>query len=52
VKGVDPETASTNDDTKRYIDAIDWVSRADKEKIFQGNVKKVYSALQAEGPKR
>src|SRR5437867_1817781 len=42
VKGVDPETGFNYDDTKRYIDAIDWVSKADKEKIFHGNVKKVY----------
>jgi len=40
VKGVDPETGFNYDDTKRYIDAIDWVSKADKEKIFHGNVKR------------
>src|SRR5438034_6648082 len=42
VRGVDPETGNYYDDTKRYIDKIDWVSKADKEKIFHGNVKKVY----------
>jgi 4-oxalmesaconate hydratase len=42
VKGVDPETGFNYDDTKRYIDRIDWVSKADKEKIFRGNVEKVY----------
>src|SRR5467141_3243381 len=42
VKGVDPETGFNYDDTKRYVDRIDWVSKADKEKIFHGNVKKVY----------
>jgi 4-oxalmesaconate hydratase len=42
VKGVDPETGFNYDDTKRYIDRIDWVNKADKEKIFHGNVKKVY----------
>jgi 4-oxalmesaconate hydratase len=42
VKGVDPETGFNYDDTKRYIDKIDWVSGADKEKIFHGNVEKVY----------
>jgi len=42
VKGVDPETGFNYDDTKRYIDKIDWVGKADKEKIFHGNVKKVY----------
>jgi len=42
VKGVDPETGHYYDDTKRYVDGIDWVSKADKEKIFHGNVAKVY----------
>ena len=52
VKGVDPETGFNYDDTKRYIDAIDWVSGADKEKIFQGNVKKVYPRFNPKGTKR
>jgi len=42
VRGIDPETGRYYDDTKRYIDAIDWVSAADKKKIFEGNVRKVY----------
>jgi 4-oxalmesaconate hydratase len=42
VKGVDPETGHYYDDTKRYLDAIDWLEPADREKIFHGNVSKVY----------
>jgi 4-oxalmesaconate hydratase len=42
VKGIDPETGHYYDDTKRYLDAIDWIKPADREKIFQGNVSKVY----------
>jgi 4-oxalmesaconate hydratase len=42
VKGVDPETGHYYDDTKRYLDAIDWLKPADREKIFQGNVSRVY----------
>jgi len=42
VKGVDPETGHYYDDTKRYIDGIDWVGKADKEKIFHGNAARVY----------
>jgi len=45
VRGIDPESGHYYDDTKRYIDAIDWVCAADKEKIFSGNVRKVYSRL-------
>ncbi len=49
VRGIDPETGHYYDDTKRYIDAIDWVSAADKEKIFHGNTRKVYSRFAARG---
>src|SRR3990172_6493528 len=49
VKGIDPETGHHYDDTKRYIDAIGWLSAADREKIFHGNVRKVYSRLAARG---
>jgi 4-oxalmesaconate hydratase len=42
VKGIDPETGHYYDDTKRYLDALDWLKPADREKIFQGNVSKVY----------
>ena len=42
VRGIDPETGQYYDDTKRYIDALDRVSAADKKKIFEDNVRKVY----------
>ena len=42
VRGIDPETGQYFDDTRRYIDAIDWVSAADKKKIYEGNVRRVY----------
>jgi 4-oxalmesaconate hydratase len=42
VRGIDPETGHYFDDTRRYIDAISTVSAADKQKIFNGNVRKVY----------
>ncbi len=47
VRGIDPETGHYYDDTKRYIDKVDWLSAADKEKIFSGNVRKVYPRLAA-----
>lgn len=31
---------------KRYIDAIDFVSAADKEKIFQGNARRIYGRFE------
>jgi len=47
VKGIDPETGYHYDDTKRYIDAIEWVEPANREKIFSGNALKVYPRLDA-----
>jgi len=42
VRGIDPETGHYYDDTRRYIDAIGWLSPADREKIYSGNVSRVY----------
>jgi len=42
VKGIDPETGHYYDDTRRYIDAVGTISAADKKKIFEENVYKVY----------
>jgi 4-oxalmesaconate hydratase len=46
VKGIDPETGHCFDDTRRYIDAIPWLSVEDKRKIYDGNARKVYKRLQ------
>jgi 4-oxalmesaconate hydratase len=51
VRGIDPETGHYYDDTKRYIDAVDWLSPADREKIFHGNVRKVYPRFAARATK-
>jgi len=47
VKGVNPRTGFNYDDTKRYIDSIDWLSDGDREKIFHGNVRRVYGRFSA-----
>ena len=44
VRGVDPETGQPYDHTKRYIDALK-ISAADKQKIFEGNILKVFPRL-------
>ena len=44
VRGVDPETGHYYDDTKRYIDAL-TLGAADKQKIFEGNARRVFSRL-------
>jgi 4-oxalmesaconate hydratase len=44
VKGNDPRTGTPFDDTKRYVDGTS-LSAADKQKIFEGNARKVFSRL-------
>ncbi len=43
VRGIDPKTGNYFDDTKRYVDNNPSLSDADKQKIFEGNVRKVFS---------
>ena len=45
VRGIDPETGHHYDDTRRYLDAIDWLGAAERAKIFEGNARKVYPRL-------
>ena len=42
VRGLDPETGRHYDDTRRYIDAS-GLSATDKQRVFEGNARKVYS---------
>jgi 4-oxalmesaconate hydratase len=42
VRGIDPETGHYYDDTRRYIDNAQGLSAADRDKIFSGNVARVY----------
>jgi len=46
VRGIDPETGQFFDDTKRYVDALN-LSEVDRQKVFEGNVRKVYPRLDA-----
>jgi 4-oxalmesaconate hydratase len=41
VRGIDPETGQYYDDTKRYIQASS-LGAAEKQKIFEGNARRVY----------
>jgi 4-oxalmesaconate hydratase len=45
VRGIDPETGHHFDDTRRYIDACPLLSAADRDKIFERNVRRVYPRL-------
>ncbi len=45
VRGIDPETGQYFDDTKRYIDAIPWLTTEGRSRIFEGNARTVYKRL-------
>lgn len=47
VRGKDPRSGHDFDDTKRYIDKIEWLKADDKTKIYSGNALKVYPRLGA-----
>lgn len=38
----DPETGHYYDDTRRYIDAIEWLSAADCQRIYEDNARVAY----------
>jgi 4-oxalmesaconate hydratase len=46
VRGIDPETGHYYDDTRRYVDSS-GLDAASKQKIFEGNAKRVYSRWKA-----
>jgi 4-oxalmesaconate hydratase len=45
VKGIDARSGHYFDDTKRYVEAIDSLSEADRHTIFEGNALKIYPRL-------
>ena len=48
VRGIDPETGYYYDDTKRYIDNSTKLTADEKQQIFSGNAKQVFSRLKLE----
>lgn len=46
VRGIDPETGQYFDDTKRYVDSLP-LSEEDRQKVFSGNIRRVYPRLDA-----
>jgi 4-oxalmesaconate hydratase len=45
VQAVDPDTGRQFDDTRPYVENIEWLSDEDKKKIFEGNVRNAYPRL-------
>jgi 4-oxalmesaconate hydratase len=46
VRGIDPETGHNYDDTKRYVEAAS-ISPAERQRIFEGNARRVFPRLDA-----
>ena len=44
VRGIDPETDTWYDNTPRFVNALN-ISDADKQKIFEGNARRIYPRL-------
>jgi 4-oxalmesaconate hydratase len=44
VRGIDPRTGHYFDDTRRYVEALD-LAAADREKVFEGNARRVFPRL-------
>jgi 4-oxalmesaconate hydratase len=47
VNATDPATGRSFDDNKRLVDAVSWLTDADRKKIFAENVRKAYPRLGA-----
>ena len=45
VKGIDPKTGFNYDDTKRYIDQVQWLEPEHRAKVLGGNALRVYPRL-------
>jgi 4-oxalmesaconate hydratase len=52
VKGIDPWSGHYFDDTKRYVDKAAKLSDADRQKIYEGNARKVFNRLKAKAPSK
>jgi 4-oxalmesaconate hydratase len=46
VRGVDPRTGAFFDDTRRYVDAL-ALTDGDRDKVYEGNARRVYPRLDA-----
>jgi 4-oxalmesaconate hydratase len=52
VNAIDPQTGRWFDDTKPYLDGITSLTDEDRQKLFEGNARRVYSRLnQRHAPK-
>jgi 4-oxalmesaconate hydratase len=43
VRGIDPRSGHYFDDTKRYVDACDWLTEPQRAQLYEGNTRKVFT---------
>ncbi len=48
VRGIDPETGHPFDDTRRYVEAVPWLTPEQRAAIYEGNARRVYGRLSAQ----
>ena len=49
---IDPRTGRSLNDVKPLIDAIEWLTDEDRYNLYEGNVRRVYTRLQAKLPQK
>jgi 4-oxalmesaconate hydratase len=47
VRGIDPRTGYHYDDTKRYVNATEYLDEAQRFQVFEGNARRVFPRLDA-----
>jgi 4-oxalmesaconate hydratase len=47
VRSIDPETGHYFDDTKRYVDGVSSLTAEQRQKVFEGNARRVFPRLPA-----
>ncbi len=45
VKGRDPKTGRYFDDTKQYIDNLEFLTDSDRQQLFEDNARRVFPRL-------
>jgi 4-oxalmesaconate hydratase len=49
VRGIDPRSGHHFDDTRRYIDAIEWLSDAERRDLYEHNARRVFPRYKPAG---
>ena len=50
INAIDPQTGRNFEEIMPLVDSIDWLTDEDRHKLFEGNVRKVYTRIKVEPP--